>query len=103
MQFNYILMYAFLLCRRFFTPGNVADDLYSLREASFDSKFLKTFPSKGETSSLIEMSKRSLSNLMGGLGYFYGKPQVHGVRICVSSIYCFSSIDIVFFVIGSSR
>uniref|UniRef100_A0A4W5Q9M4 Mannosyl-oligosaccharide glucosidase n=1 Tax=Hucho hucho TaxID=62062 RepID=A0A4W5Q9M4_9TELE len=51
------------------------------RKAAFDAKFEKTFSlqAKGLDHAQVKFSKAALSNMLGGMGYFYGQSVVQSV------------------------
>ncbi|XP_065121544.1 mannosyl-oligosaccharide glucosidase [Paramisgurnus dabryanus] len=61
--------------------GSVLTDELEMRKAAFDERFESTFglQAKGFTSSQIKFAKAALSNMLGGLGYFYGQSVVQSV------------------------
>ena len=56
----------------FTASKDIDTELLRLEEA-FEMRFLQTYPEAIEYS---ELTRRSLSNLLGGLGFFYGTPEV---------------------------
>uniref|UniRef100_A0A8C1LFE4 Mannosyl-oligosaccharide glucosidase n=1 Tax=Cyprinus carpio TaxID=7962 RepID=A0A8C1LFE4_CYPCA len=58
--------------------GSVLTDELEKRKVAFDEKFESSFglQAKGFTSSQIEFAKAALSNMLGGMGYFFGQSVV---------------------------
>ncbi|KAL3863051.1 hypothetical protein ACJMK2_004833 [Sinanodonta woodiana] len=58
--------------------GQVLTDLLSKHESNFDKKFTSVFDleSKGYKTNEIAFAKAALSNMIGGIGYFYGSSMV---------------------------
>jgi mannosyl-oligosaccharide glucosidase len=54
------------------------DELISAKRLAFDDKFDKVFnlKSKNFTPQEIDVAKRALSNVLGGIGWFYGKSRI---------------------------
>uniref|UniRef100_A0AAQ4QD85 Mannosyl-oligosaccharide glucosidase n=1 Tax=Gasterosteus aculeatus aculeatus TaxID=481459 RepID=A0AAQ4QD85_GASAC len=61
--------------------GSVMTQELERRKAEFDSKFEKTFglEGKGFSQSQVKFGKAALSNMLGGMGYFYGESVVQSV------------------------
>ncbi|XP_059408613.1 mannosyl-oligosaccharide glucosidase-like [Carassius carassius] len=61
--------------------GSMLTDELEKRKVAFDQRFESTFglQAKGFTSSQIKFAKASLSNMLGGMGYFFGQSVVHSV------------------------
>ncbi|TMS23902.1 Mannosyl-oligosaccharide glucosidase [Larimichthys crocea] len=61
--------------------GSVMTQELEKRKAEFDAKFEKTFglESKDYTQAQIKFGKAALSNMLGGIGYFYGQSVVQSV------------------------
>lgn len=61
--------------------GSIMTDQLEKMKAEFDAKFEKTFglESKGFSQAHIKFGKSALSNMLGGLGYFYGQSVVQSV------------------------
>uniref|UniRef100_A0A3Q3G6W3 Mannosyl-oligosaccharide glucosidase n=1 Tax=Labrus bergylta TaxID=56723 RepID=A0A3Q3G6W3_9LABR len=61
--------------------GSIMTQELEKRKSEFDTKFEKTFglESKGYSHSHIKFAKAALSNMLGGVGYFYGQSVVQSV------------------------
>lgn len=61
--------------------GSIMTQELEKRKAEFDAKFEKTFglESKGFSQAQIKFGKAALSNMLGGMGYFYGQSLVQSV------------------------
>ncbi|KAI4903337.1 hypothetical protein NFI96_034371, partial [Prochilodus magdalenae] len=61
--------------------GSVLTEELEKRKVDFDEKFEKTFglQAKGFTPAQVKFSKAALSNMLGGMGYFYGQSVVQSV------------------------
>ncbi|XP_054634277.1 mannosyl-oligosaccharide glucosidase [Dunckerocampus dactyliophorus] len=61
--------------------GLVMTEELEKRKAEFDAKFEKTFglESKGYSQPHIKLGKAALSNMLGGMGYFYGQSVVQSI------------------------
>ncbi|XP_063074376.1 mannosyl-oligosaccharide glucosidase [Engraulis encrasicolus] len=61
--------------------GSVLTEELEKRKETFDQKFENTFglQAKGFTQSQVKFSKAALSNMLGGMGYFYGQSVVQSV------------------------
>ncbi|XP_076150845.1 mannosyl-oligosaccharide glucosidase [Alosa pseudoharengus] len=61
--------------------GSVLTAELEKRKVAFDQKFEDTFglQAKGFTQSQVKFSKAALSNMLGGMGYFYGQSIVQSV------------------------
>ncbi|KAM8878839.1 mannosyl-oligosaccharide glucosidase [Spinachia spinachia] len=61
--------------------GSVMTQELERRKAEFDSKFEKTFDleRKGFSQPQVKFGKAALSNMLGGMGYFYGESVVQSV------------------------
>ncbi|KAF3687732.1 Mannosyl-oligosaccharide glucosidase [Channa argus] len=61
--------------------GSIMTEELEKRKAEFDLKFEKTFglESKGFRQAHIKFAKAALSNMLGGMGYFYGQSVVQSV------------------------
>ncbi|KAK2817119.1 hypothetical protein Q5P01_025310 [Channa striata] len=61
--------------------GSIMTEELEKRKAEFNLKFEKTFglQSKGFSQTYIKFAKAALSNMLGGMGYFYGQSVVQSV------------------------
>lgn len=61
--------------------GSVLTEELEKRKVAFDQKFENTFglQAKGFSQSQVKFSKAALSNMLGGMGYFYGQSIVQSV------------------------
>lgn len=62
--------------------GNAYGAALELKRAEFRSRFEKTFSleTKGYTTNEIQFAEAALSNMVGGIGYFFGSSQVQSDR-----------------------